>query len=336
MNRLAFVMLLACLPFMAVSTQAQGADRLHALLVNGGRNRLANHERYWNDCALIYRTLRQTYHVPKRNITVLISDGDNPAPDMLRADQTGFLSSPTDLDGDGQTDVEGAATSDNLNRVMNHFTQQLTTDDRLFVFIIDHGGEVDNWGLPYVWLWNNEQLNAQQLGSMLNQMHVGSTIVLLGQCFAGGFAPYLQSEGRVVLAACQADERSWASKTKPYDEFVYHWACAIAGHDEQGFPVDADSDGDGHVTMGEAFQYAQQHDNRSETPMIVSQPESLAWQWSLGGLNDDAVDIARPNQADSQRRRIDYDLSGKPMPQSVHGISVQKGRKTLISNKIRL
>ena len=322
-------MLVACLPFMAVSTHAQGADCLYALLVNGGRNRLANHERYWNDCALIYRTLRQTYHVPKRNITVLISDGENPAPDMLRADQTGFISSLTDLDGDGQADVEGAATSDNLNRAMNRFAQQLTTNDRLFVFIIDHGGESDNWGLPYVWLWNNEQLNAQQLGSMLNQIHVGSTIVLLGQCFAGGFAPYLQGEGRVVLAACQADERSWASKTRPYDEFVYHWTCAIAGHDEYGFPVDADGDGDGYVTMEEAFVYAQQHDDRPETPLMVLQPESLAWQWLLGGLKPDVVDITPAVQSGSLRRVTAFDLSGKPKPQKSRGISLEKGRKIL-------
>jgi len=329
MNRLAFVMLFAYLPFMAVSAHAQGADRLYALLVNGGRNRLINHERYWNDCALLYCMLRHAYHVPKRNITVLISDGGNPDPDMLRADQTGFISSPTDLDDDGLADVDGAATSDNLHKWMNDYAQKLSPNDRLFVFIIDHGGESDSWNMPYVWLWDNEQLNAQQLGSMLNQLHVGSTIVLLGQCFAGGFAPYLQGEGRVVLAACQADERSWASKTKPYDEFVYHWTCAIAGHDEYGFPVDADVDDDGYVTMDEAFVYAQRHDDRPETPMMVSQPESLAWQWLLGGLKSDVVDIASPVQTGRQRRETAFDLSGKPMRQKSWGISLEKGRKIL-------
>ena len=30
-------------------TQEVGTDHLYAILVNGGRNRLTNHERYWND-----------------------------------------------------------------------------------------------------------------------------------------------------------------------------------------------------------------------------------------------------------------------------------------------
>jgi hypothetical protein len=33
--------------------QKAGADHLYAILVNGGRNRLTNHQCYWNDCAFL-------------------------------------------------------------------------------------------------------------------------------------------------------------------------------------------------------------------------------------------------------------------------------------------
>ena len=99
MRGLALVIAIASwLPWQAI-VLAQGieAARLYAVIVNGGRNKLTNHERYWNDCAFLYRTLRHTYHIPQRNITVLMSDGGVKDDDMIRADGWGFRSSPTDL-----------------------------------------------------------------------------------------------------------------------------------------------------------------------------------------------------------------------------------------------
>ena len=61
---------------LSVNAHGIGMGQLYAVLVNGGRNHLTNHERYWNDCAFIYRTLRHTFHIPKRNIIVLMSDGE--------------------------------------------------------------------------------------------------------------------------------------------------------------------------------------------------------------------------------------------------------------------
>jgi hypothetical protein len=107
MRELALIIVfLSWFPWLtAVQAQGTGTTHLYAVIVNGGRNRLTNHERYWNDCAFLYQTLRQTYHVPKRNITVLMSDGGLPYEDMLRDDGRGFISSPEDLDGDGQVSM---------------------------------------------------------------------------------------------------------------------------------------------------------------------------------------------------------------------------------------
>ena len=93
------VMVIGSLILLLISSSqeafASETDHLYAVLINGGRNRLTNHERYWNDCAFLYRTLRQTFHVPRRNITVLMSDGGAPDEDMLRADGSIVFSSYT-------------------------------------------------------------------------------------------------------------------------------------------------------------------------------------------------------------------------------------------------
>lgn len=276
--------------------QAEADGELYAVLISGGRNRLTNHERFWNDCALLYRTLRHTYHVPKRNIVVLMSDGGDPGKDMIKADGSGFATSSADLDGDDDIDVFFDATLSSVERVLDGMASQLRNKDQLFLFVIDHGGVDSGWGEPFVWLWNDERLFASQLGRLLGHFRVAAMSLLLGQCYSGGFLSALQREGRVIAAACGADEQSWACEGQPYDEFVYHWTCAVARHDPTGRPVMADADGDGRVTMSEAFRYARQHDSRTETPEYVSLPADLGDRWSFDRYIADCISdaVVRP------------------------------------------
>jgi hypothetical protein len=115
----------------------------------------------------------------------------------------------------------------------------------------------------------------------------------MGQCYAGAFVGSLQGEGRVIIASCGIEELSWACPDRPYDEFVYHWTCAVAHHDENGKAIDADQNHDGKVTADEAYSYASQHDRRPETPSITAFPAPLATRWWLNGVltETDIVDI---------------------------------------------
>ena len=288
MRHLLLLAFLCCLPLHAAT---------YAVIVSGGRSKLFNHERYWNDCAFLYRTLRQDYGIPKDHITLLMADGDNPTTDMLRDGATGFASSPTDLDGDGQLDLTLAATRQNLDDTFCRLSTTLTGDDHLFLFITDHGERTfpssGEEGCPqggvvandvHLWLWGNDRLQPDELAAMVNLCHPATMSILLGQCHAGAFVAPLQAEGRVITTACSADQMSWACKDRPYDEFVYHWTCAIAQHDEAGLPVVSDQDGDGLISMQEAYDYARQHDRRPETPSLIAQPDYLAARWSFSGI----------------------------------------------------
>lgn len=266
------------------------SDHVYVVMINGGMSKLMNHERYWNDCSFLYTTLRQKYRIPKRNITVLMSDGGDPGNDMLRDGAGGFASSPADLDGDGERDVYLTATYQQVGGTLSTLARTLTADDHLFLFLMDHGDTADGYNASYVWLWNKQQLTDQQLAAHLSAFHVGSMSILMGQCNSGGFIDDLQGEGRVIATSCMGNELSWACADKPYDEFVYHWTSAVAGHDADGRAVDADSNGDGRVTMREAFVYAQEHDSRQETPQYVSQPEELGDAWTFFGGAADGIE----------------------------------------------
>ena len=283
MSRLLAISVMALLLIQSAAVCAQGMEsgHLYAVLVNGGRNRLTNHERYWNDCAFLYRTLRQTFHIPKRNITVLMSDGGNPKEDMLRADGQGFVSSSTDLDGDGQADVNYPAERQVVTKVLFEMAMRLTDEDHLFLFITDHGGSDDKLTDSYIWLWNDERLEDYTLASLLGLFHVASINVLMGQCYSGGFIDNLMRNGLVIATACSGSEPSWVSPDGPYDEFVYQWICAVNGTDATGNRTAADANGDGQVSMQEAFEYAQSHDRTNETPHYGSWPEQLGQQWTF-------------------------------------------------------
>ena len=327
MRRLLLVIVMAVLLLQNATLSAQGTDHghLYAVLVNGGRNRLTNHERYWNDCAFLYRTLRQTFHIPKRNITVLMSDGGKPGDDMLRDDGRGIISSPVDLDGDGQSDVDFAATEQTLGQTLINLSKQLTMDDHLFLFITDHGGSRNKVNDSFIWLWDDQQLSDKHLGLLLSLFNIGSINVLMGQCYSGGFIDDLIGNRRIITTACNGDEQSWISPDKPYDEFVYHWTCAVNGADETGNPINADTNGDGMVSMAEAFDYAMSHDRVNETPQYVSQPEELGRLWNFNGI---ITGIGMSN--DSDKPSEIWSLNGvRSQDSSRHGVYIlRQGNKT--------
>ncbi len=265
-------------PIVAKSNAANPvATRTYALILSGGVNKLCNNERYWNDCSFIYKTLVNRYGIPKSNIYPLMADGNDPAEDMLTV-TGGFKSQPLDLDGDNVADIKLAATKTNISSTLNTLKSKISKDDHLFIFVIDHGGTDDFKTTSYINLWGNEKLYDYDLADMLTPFcqKYANVNVVLGQCYSGGFKDNLTKIGCVVAAASAGNEPSWSCYDIPYDEFVYHWTCAVNGADHKMNKVDADTDSNGKVTMEEAFAYAKSHDRvKAETPQYVSTPLSV-------------------------------------------------------------
>lgn len=309
MNRLLLVGI--CIVVFCCTVCAQEATgRVHAVIISGGMNKLMNHERYWNDCAFLYRTLREDCQIDKQDITLLISDGGEAGRDMLLDDGSGFASSSADLDGDGERDVWLPATLAQVDASLTELATRLTASDRLFLFMIDHGGGDDGLSQSYAWMWGGERLYDTHLARLLDAFHVASMSLCLGLCHSGGFIDDLKGENRVIATSCADDEDSWACRDRPFDEFVYQWTCAVAGHDPEGHAVEADTDGNGHISMAEAFNYAYQHDRREETPQYCSTPAALGEQWSFSQKSGDSI-IERHIQNGQLTGRKYFDLQGR-------------------------
>lgn len=245
----------------------------YAVIISGGMSKESNSVRYWNDCSYIYSTLTKVYSYKKDHIFSLISDGDDPAQDRLLLNGT-YDSSPLDLDGDGEDEVHYAATYSNLKLIFNKLSKTLTPEDNLFIYTIDHGYRLSNGHVSLV-LWGSYILD-EDFAKQLGNINARSINICMGQCFSGGFIPYLQGNNRVISTACSAEEVSYSRKNRLNDEFVYEWTAAVNGSYPDGQIANADTNKDGIVSMDEAFVYAKKHDTRKEHPQFSSSPESYA------------------------------------------------------------
>ncbi len=256
--------------------EASAARRTYAIILSGGINSHANYERYWNDCSFIYQTLVNKYGVPRENVHPIMSDGSSTGADMITTSGK-TVSQPLDLDGDGTDDIELSATKTNISNTLSNLSAKLNKDDHLFFFVIDHGGSTDNASSSYICLWNNAKLHDTELAEMLRPFtdKFVNVNVVLGQCNSGGFVDDLEQTGCVVATACKGNEPSYSCGDIPFDEFVYQWTSAVNEAKHDGTKVDSDSDGNGRVTMEEAFDYAKHHDRRIEHPRYVSTPLSV-------------------------------------------------------------
>jgi len=66
-----------------------------------------------------------------------------------------------------------------------------------------------------------------------------------------------------------------------YDTYVFHWTAAVKGEDAYGTPVNADYNGDGLITMDEAYRYAEVHDLENEDPQYDDYPNGVGQGISL-------------------------------------------------------
>lgn len=269
----------------------RAAEHTYAVILSGGVSKVSNKERYWNDCSFVYQTLVNKYGVPKDNISVVMSDGTDPADD-IQIEEGVFKSSPLDLDYDGKPDIEYAATRANVKKMLSDLSRKMQKDDHLFFYVIDHGGSIDEKNQSYICLWNWESLHDYELADWLRPFREKSIYInaVLGQCYSGGFVKELTEIGCVVATASEGDKPSYACRGIPFDEFVYQWTSAINEKDAFDHNVLSDEDHNGRVTMDEAFRYAKQHDGASEVPQYNSKPISVGEDLAFNNLPK-AVDL---------------------------------------------
>ncbi len=223
-------------------------DKYWAFLLNGHAE-----QRHWNDFSYLYRVLTQVYGYLPSHIVV--------------ADSV-FKTRLPDLDENGSPDIEFGSTFDEVKRAFTHLGGRLKKTDRLLFVVNDHGATLD--GESTLVLFDSE-VKASVFLPLLNALPNDEIISVYEQCNAGGFVRgSVTATGRVAVAASTNLEQSWATTDFQFDEFLYHFISAVGYQRHDGTLVRADADGDGKVSIKEAYLYAAQMDRAPESPFLES------------------------------------------------------------------
>jgi len=217
----------------------------YAVLYSGGIKPGKDYYRYWNDIIYMYFIL-QMHGYDSSNIYVIYKDG---------------------VGEDTYTPVDYPATHDSLDTVFGLLAAEMGTADSLFFYTTNHGG---GSGIS---VWNpmddTGALTHAQVSDWLDSITCRDMIIVMEQCVSGKFITHLAAENRVILTACKDDENSYSADDEGnWDEFVYHFMCAVSGIPWNGddVTVNADFNSNGYISMREAFIWAAAMDSRPETP----------------------------------------------------------------------
>lgn len=189
---------------LAAPSVPAARGELYVLAINGGGDRLDN---FASHLAHLHQlvALLGAAGVPKDHITVLASDGSNPAPDLATREpdpEHAWLLQGThvdpllrDLTTFASSSLPGVdlrpATSAGLARAIAELGGRLRAGDTLLLYVTDHGTQSrrDPTG-NRITLWGpRESISVSRLGALLGRLPPGVRVVaLMSQCYSGGFA----------------------------------------------------------------------------------------------------------------------------------------------------
>jgi hypothetical protein len=260
----------------AESTNTEALVR-YAILFAGLPDR-----RHLNGLEFCYRTLVDRYRFDPENVISLIRDGSLDA----RDDLSPVIASPR-WPGDGtpyRMRVTGEGSRQGFRHALDTLKRKLDNNDLLFINTTGHGGNYGDGRGPYLIAFpgGSHYTTSEFCEDLADLPQHHSLVVLMSQCFSGGFntAVIRASTAERAFIAASADDRhrSFAmSGDNDWDSFQRSWIGAIAGRDVDGsaLPREPATDDVGRVTVRAAFDYASDHRIKEprDTPQCTSNSE---------------------------------------------------------------
>ena len=105
--------------------------------------------------------------------------------------------------------------------------------------------------------WSPDLLD-DEMATYLSVINAGRIVVVMLPCFSGGFIWDLSNSNRVILAATVEEMSSGGNR------FLRRFNAALHRADIIGDSVNADNDGNGYISMLEAFNYAAEDDTQPQ------------------------------------------------------------------------
>ncbi len=211
----------------------------------------------------------------KRALSILLNDKDAAEPLLLHPPKLGVP-------------LDGPARSADLHRALARLSAQAAREPApLLLYFAGHGtrNEKNEADTEYD-LWDGDALKVRALAAEVAKVPRAVPVVLvMAQCFSGAFADLLFRNGDPQAALAdgnlvgffsarkdrEAAGCSYATGRADYQDFSSYFFGALSGRDRFGGEVHgADFDGDGAVTLHEAFCYALIHDPSADTPVCTS------------------------------------------------------------------
>ena len=163
---------------------------------------------------------------------------------------------------------EKQATAEEVKRTFATLKTQLSTNNILFVFLIGHGsydGKESKFNLV------GPDLSASEYNALLSSLPTRRVVIFNMSSASGEFVKSLAAKGRIVVTATRSGQETNATR------FAGFFIAALNA-------TDADTDQDGHVSVLEAFLYA----NRL-TADFYTRAGRLATEHALLDDNGDGV-----------------------------------------------
>ena len=188
--------------------------------------------------------------------------------------------------------ISGSSSSAGIQINLHYFASSSDSNERQLVYFTGHGapgsdflGHEDFKNTVYA-AWNDDSFSTRQLARALQRSKSQAPLVLvMVQCHSGGFANVMFQNGDPSAPVWNRDFCGFFASTpdrqasgcteqvneRDYQDFTTHFFAALSGTSRDGRAISgADYDGDGHVSLDEAYDYAQINDNSIDVPLCTS------------------------------------------------------------------
>ncbi|MEM1321157.1 MAG: hypothetical protein AAGG75_12960 [Bacteroidota bacterium] len=251
----------------------------YALLFSGMSNK-----RHVDDVEFIYRVLINKYQYPAANILVFNLNG------TLSYRNSNNQNVITSLSGElwpGNNTpytlvVNGSGEIDPFLAGFQHIGSKLSSQDTFFLHVNNHGG---NSGKPdepvasYICTygggdgndWGPAFTEQQMQGALQGMNSCQDFIVLMEQCYSGGFKNVVCNHAnatQVSFAAAATYNRASSGQWE-WDAFAKDWISAVNGANPDGSAL---VDPPSSQSMTDCFNWAKKTDRTGDNPVYLDQP----------------------------------------------------------------
>lgn len=249
----------------------------YALLFSGGKRFADAHKRYWNNLKFLYQTLRSKYGYPADHIIVVYKEGKP---------------------NDGEMPVDYPATVDGFSNAIHFIASKLNGTQDLLFYSTNHGGgydetgnvnhsgepdavpgdETDRYSMDETLFYYKDEkmyMTDDYLAEKLGSLHYKTLLSIFQQCFGGGFIKDVNHRDNILISASSEFQFSYGLPDLSFDVFSKHFIAALNGFYPDNSPCNADSNGDGRISVLEAFNFAKSRDDPKETCLLEDNKDGI-------------------------------------------------------------